>query len=61
VNLKETEQNIRDLHRGKNRFKKVHQLYRGINNFKKVHQPRTKLGKDDNSDLLADSHSILNR
>jgi hypothetical protein len=29
--------------------------------FKKGYQPRTKLVKDENDDLLADSHSILNR
>jgi len=35
--------------------------YRGINEFKKGYQPRTNLVKDENGDLLADSHSILNR
>jgi hypothetical protein len=39
----------------------IRDLYRGINEFKRVYQPRNKLVKDDNGDLLADSHSILNR
>jgi hypothetical protein len=36
-------------------------LYRGINDFKKVYQPRSNLVKDENGDLLADSHNILNK
>jgi hypothetical protein len=36
-------------------------LYRGINEFKKGYQPRTNLVKDENGDLFAESHSILNR
>jgi hypothetical protein len=32
---------------------------RDINQFKKGYQPRTKLVKDENGDLLADSHSTL--
>jgi hypothetical protein len=31
------------------------------NEFKKGYQPRTNLVKDENGDLLADSHNILNR
>jgi hypothetical protein len=31
------------------------------NEFENVYQPRTYLVKDENGDLLADSHSILNR
>jgi hypothetical protein len=34
---------------------------RGINEFKKGYQPRSNLVKDENGDLLADSHNILNR
>jgi hypothetical protein len=34
---------------------------KGINEFKKGYQPRSNLLKDENSDLLADSHNILNR
>jgi hypothetical protein len=36
-------------------------LYRGINEFKKGYQPRHNLEKDENGDLLAGSHNILNR
>jgi hypothetical protein len=41
-------ENIRDLHRG-------------INKFKKGYQPRTNLVKDERGDLLADRHYILYR
>jgi len=34
---------------------------RGINDFKKGYQPRTNIVKDEKSDLIADSHSILVR
>jgi hypothetical protein len=36
-------------------------LFRGINEFKKGYQPTTNMVKEENGDLLADSHSILNR
>jgi hypothetical protein len=36
-------------------------LYRGVNDFKGGYQPRSNLVKDENGDLLADSHNILNR
>jgi len=36
-------------------------LYRGINDFKKVYQPRTNIVKDENVELVTDSHSILAR
>jgi hypothetical protein len=39
--------------------KNIRDLYRGINEFKKVYQPRNNLVKDENGDLLADSHNIL--
>jgi hypothetical protein len=35
-------------------------LYRGINEFKQGYQLRNNLVKDENGDLLADSHNILN-
>jgi hypothetical protein len=35
--------------------------YRGINEFERSHQPRNNLVKDENGDLHAESHSILNR
>ena len=36
-------------------------MYRGISDFKKVYQPRTNIVKDENGDLVTDSHSILAR
>ena len=36
-------------------------MYRGINDFKKVYQPRTNIVKDENVELVTDSHSILAR
>jgi hypothetical protein len=41
--------------------KNIRDLCRGINEFKRGYQPRNNLVKDENGDLLADSHSILNR
>jgi predicted nucleotidyltransferase len=41
--------------------KNIGELYRGINSFKKGYQLRTDLVNDENSNLLADSHTILNR
>jgi hypothetical protein len=35
-------------------------MYRGINEFKKGYQHRSNFVKDENGDLLADSHNILN-
>jgi hypothetical protein len=40
--------------------KHIRDLYRGINEFKRCCQMRYILVKDENGDLLADSHSILN-
>ena len=37
----------------------VMDLYRGINDFKKGYQPRTTIVKDEKGDLVADSHSIM--
>ena len=39
----------------------VRDLYRGINDFKKGYQPRTIIVKDKKGDLVADSHSIMAR
>jgi hypothetical protein len=39
----------------------IRDLYRGINGFKRGYQPLNNLVKDENGDLLADSHNILNR
>jgi hypothetical protein len=41
--------------------KNIKELYRITNEFKKAYQPRTNLGKNENGDLLVDSHNILNR
>jgi hypothetical protein len=41
--------------------KNIRGLYRGTNEFKKCYQPITNTVKEKNGDLLADSHSILNR
>jgi hypothetical protein len=43
----------------KNKY--IRDLYRGINEFKKGYQPRTNMVREENGDLFADSHSILNR
>jgi hypothetical protein len=43
----------------KNKY--IRQLYRSTNEFKKGDQPRTNMVKEENVDLLAHSHSILNR
>jgi len=39
----------------------VRDLYRGINDFKKGYQPRTFIVEDEKGDLVADSHSIMTR
>jgi hypothetical protein len=41
--------------------KNIRNLYRGMNGVKRGYQPRNNLVKDENGDMLADSHSILNR
>jgi hypothetical protein len=41
--------------------KNIRVLYRGINGFKRGYQLRNNSMKDENGDLLADSHIILNR
>jgi hypothetical protein len=41
--------------------KNIRDLYRKINEFKMGYQPRSNLVKDQNGDLLAESHNILNR
>jgi hypothetical protein len=41
--------------------KNIRDMYKGINEFKRGYQPRNNLLKDENGDLLTDSHSILNR
>jgi len=39
----------------------VRDLYRGINDFKKGYQPRTIIVKDEKGELVADHHSIMAR
>jgi hypothetical protein len=41
--------------------KNIRDLYRGINDCKRGYQPRSNMVKDENGDLLGDSHNILNR
>jgi hypothetical protein len=41
--------------------KNIRNLYRGMNEFKRCYQPRNNLMKDENIDLLANFHNILNR
>jgi hypothetical protein len=41
--------------------KNIRGLYKGINEVKRGHQPRNNLVKDEDGDLLADSHNILNK
>ena len=43
------------------KIKNIRDLYRGINDFKKGYQPRTKTVKDEKSDLVTDSYSIVAR
>jgi hypothetical protein len=38
----------------------IRDLYREINEFKRGYEPGNNLLKDENGDLLADSHNILN-
>jgi hypothetical protein len=38
--------------------KNIRDVYSGINEFKTGYQHRSKLVKDENGDLLADSHNI---
>jgi len=39
----------------------IRDLYRSINDFKKGYQPRTIIVKDEKRDLVADSHSIMTK
>jgi hypothetical protein len=42
-------------------MKTIRDIYRGINWFSKSYQPMIILSKDENGDLLADTHSVMNR
>jgi len=39
----------------------VRDLYRGLNDFKKGYQPRTIIVKDEKGELVADPHSVMAR
>jgi hypothetical protein len=41
--------------------KNIRDLHRGINEFKRGYQQRNNLVENENGDLLADPHCILNR
>jgi hypothetical protein len=41
-----------------NKIKNLRDLYRGVNAFNEGYQPSHNLVKDDNGDLIADSHNI---
>jgi len=43
------------------KIQNIRDLYRGINEFKKGYQPRCNIAKDEKGDLVADSHSIVAR
>ena len=43
------------------KIQNIRDLYRGINDFKKGYQPRCNIVKDEKGDLVADSHSIVDR
>ncbi|PNF31838.1 hypothetical protein B7P43_G08902 [Cryptotermes secundus] len=43
------------------KYKNIRDLCRGLNDFKRGYHPSSNLVKDENGDLLADSHHILNR
>jgi hypothetical protein len=44
-----------------NKNKNMRDLYRGMNEFKKGYKPRINIIKDENGNLLANFHSVLNR
>ena len=44
-----------------NKINNVRDLYRGINDFKKGYHPRTITVKGEKGDLFANSHSIMAR
>jgi len=48
-------------HETNSKIQNIRDLYRGINDFKKGYLPRSNLVKDEKGDLVADSHSIVAR
>jgi hypothetical protein len=55
-----SERNINELATNSEN-KNIRDLHGLVNKFKRRCQPRNNLVKDENDDLLADSHNILNR
>jgi len=45
----------------KSKVQNIRDLYRGINDFKKGYQPRCNIVKDEKGDLVADSHCTVAR
>ena len=43
------------------KIQNIRDLYRGINDYKKGYQPRCNILKDEKGDLVADSHNIVAR
>ena len=43
------------------KIQNIRDLYRGINDFKKGYRPRCNIVKDEKGDLVADSHSIVEK
>jgi len=43
------------------KIQNIRDLYRGINDFKKGYQPSYNIVKDEKGDLFADSHNIVAR
>jgi len=48
-------------HESNSKIQNIRDLYRGINDFKKRYQSRCNIIKDEKGDLVADSHSIVAR
>jgi hypothetical protein len=44
-----------------NKYKSIRDLYKEMSELKWVYQPRSSVVNDDNDELLAYSHNILNR
>ena len=52
---------FREILETNSKIQNIRELYRGINYFKKGYQPRCNIVKDEKGDLVADSHSIVAR
>jgi hypothetical protein len=44
-----------------NKNKNIRDLHKGINEFKKCYQPKINIIKNENGNLLANPHTVLNR